>query len=400
MPHTRLRRSARREKHALRVLGGLLAAALVALPGVLPATAQDSMQSLKNQLSALEQQEKQLDAQKQQNVTAQANSETKQKQLAASITLAEKKIDVMNLELRTLNGKISGKENDLAAAQQTLQKDYELFRQRLYALYITGDTSYIETVLSSNSITDFLMRQEILRSISKYDSDLLESIQEQLDAINAAKKQLECDRDDLADTRAQMTATSKSLTQQLKQQQQLEQQLKTQAGALDEDSAAVASRMEAANSEIARLAAVSQGKYAGGQMLWPIQNMGTEVTCPFGPRINPVTHLASFHEGIDIAGDGIYGWPISAANSGVVKAMVSGNGAYGNYVILDNGGGIMTFYGHCSAFAELSVGQSVTRGETIAYVGNTGWSTGPHLHFGVLVNGTYVNPLNYSFAGR
>lgn len=394
MPYIHLKRA------AVRILGVLLAAALVAAPAAMPASADDSMQSLKNKLSALEQQEKQIDAQKQQNVNSQASNQASQKTLSASISVAEQKIDVLNLEIRTLNQKVSGKETDISEAQKTLQKDYDTFKQRLRAMYITGDTSFIDTILSSSSLTDFLMRRQIMRSITQYDSDMLQSIRNELNSINASKKQLESDRDDLTDTKAQMTATSKDLTQQLHEQQQEYQKLKSAASGLDEDSAAVAKQMEAANNAIASLAAVSHGSYAGGQMLWPIQGMGTYITDPFGPRINPVTHLASFHEGIDISGDSIYGHPISAANAGVVKAVEASSGAYGNYVIIDHGGGIMTFYGHCSAFGDIAVGQTVTRGETIAYVGSTGWSTGPHLHFGVLVNGSYVNPLNYSYAGR
>lgn len=138
---------------------------------------------------------------------------------------------------------------------------------------------------------------------------------------------------------------------------------------------------------------------ADGTFLWPIQGMNTYISSPFGDRINPVTHKASHHDGIDIAGANINLRPIYAAADGTVEKLVTNDRWYGNYVLLDHANNVKTFYGHCSGFAVIKVGDNVNTGEIIAYVGSTGNSTGPHLHFGVLVNNKYVDPTQYNFSG-
>jgi murein DD-endopeptidase MepM/ murein hydrolase activator NlpD len=122
---------------------------------------------------------------------------------------------------------------------------------------------------------------------------------------------------------------------------------------------------------------------SSGGMIWPIHGI---ITSPFGPR------AGGFHPGLDIAAP--TGTPIAAAKSGTVVFAGWNDGGYGNFVILDNGGGINTAYAHQSQIA-VSAGQSVSQGQTIGYVGSTGFSTGPHLHFEVRVNGTAQNPRNY-----
>ena len=123
-------------------------------------------------------------------------------------------------------------------------------------------------------------------------------------------------------------------------------------------------------------------------MVWPLSG---PITSEFGWRIHPIYGTQKFHSGLDIGGD--YGLPIVAAASGVVSdaCWISG---YGNTVIIDHGGGITTLYGHNQSFA-VSVGQSVSQGEVIAYCGSTGNSTGPHCHFEVRVNGSVVSPYGY-----
>lgn len=136
--------------------------------------------------------------------------------------------------------------------------------------------------------------------------------------------------------------------------------------------------------------------YGFMQFDWPIEGVKTYISCPFGMRTNPVTHKNDdFHEGIDIAGAGenINNHPIVAAADGTVSKIVTGDQWYGNYIVVDHGTGVQTFYGHCSSFATgMAVGKQVKLGDTIAFVGSTGNSTGPHLHFGVLVNSGYVDP--------
>ena len=116
------------------------------------------------------------------------------------------------------------------------------------------------------------------------------------------------------------------------------------------------------------------------------------ITSPYGTRTHPVTGRVKRHAGVDIGAG--YGTNIYAANSGTVLVAGWNSGGYGNYVVIDHGGGITTLYGHCSSLC-VSKGQTVTKGQVIAKVGSTGMSTGPHLHFEVLKNGSTTNPMSY-----
>ena len=142
----------------------------------------------------------------------------------------------------------------------------------------------------------------------------------------------------------------------------------------------------------AALAGKGDEEFVGGEWLWPV-NGYYGITSKFGYRYHPLTGVYKMHTGVDVAGSGINRKPIRAANSGtVLKAGY--NVGYGNYVVIDHGGGYTTLYGHASSLA-VSAGQKVSRGDTIAYVGSTGYSTGPHLHYEIIQNGERKNPLSF-----
>jgi murein DD-endopeptidase MepM/ murein hydrolase activator NlpD len=130
----------------------------------------------------------------------------------------------------------------------------------------------------------------------------------------------------------------------------------------------------------------------GGKFLWPVSGYYS-VTDVFGMRTHPTTGVYKLHTGVDIAGSGIRGKPILAANSGTVLKAGS-HTAYGNYVVIDHGGGYSTLYAHAKSL-NVSKGQKVNRGDVLGYVGSTGYSTGPHLHFEIMENGNYKDPLSY-----
>jgi murein DD-endopeptidase MepM/ murein hydrolase activator NlpD len=145
----------------------------------------------------------------------------------------------------------------------------------------------------------------------------------------------------------------------------------------------------------ARMRGSSGGGYAGrytgasdGRFIWPADG---PITSPFGWRIHPILHVRRFHEGLDIGAP--YGAPIRAADKGLVIS-TGWMRAYGQTVVLDNGGGFHTWYCHCSEIL-VSEGQVVSRGQVIARIGATGWATGPHLHFGVLKDGEFVDPMSH-----
>ena len=126
-------------------------------------------------------------------------------------------------------------------------------------------------------------------------------------------------------------------------------------------------------------------------MIWPAPDSHT-ITSYFGWRVHPITGTNKYHSGVDIGAS--YGSSVLAADSGTV-ILAGWNGGYGNCIVISHGNGITTLYGHLSSII-VSSGQSVSQGQTIGYVGSTGNSTGPHLHWEVAVNGSQVNPLNYA----
>ena len=132
-----------------------------------------------------------------------------------------------------------------------------------------------------------------------------------------------------------------------------------------------------------------QGSYTGGRLGLPVANV--RITSPFGYRIHPILNTKMFHSGVDFADSA--GTHIYAAEEGQV-IYAGPKGTYGNAVMIDHGAGIVTLYGHCSSVA-VQVGQIVKRGELVAYMGSTGRSTGPHLHFEVRLNGEFVDPMPY-----
>ena len=169
---------------------------------------------------------------------------------------------------------------------------------------------------------------------------------------------------------------------------ELQAQLDALNAEADRISAEIKARQEALEQQQAQ-SGNNKPNYSGGRMMWPCDS--TYITSEFGYRIHPITGIWTGHTGIDI-GCNMYA-PIYAAESGTV-ILAEEYGGYGNAIVIDHGGGITTLYGHNEELY-VSVGQKVSRGETIAGAGSTGWSTGPHLHFEVRESGEYVDPMGY-----
>ena len=377
---------------------------------ILPVNA-SSLSALQNKYDQLERQRKQV----QQNISANknkqvdANAQKQEIQQNIDITtqqigILNDQISALNSRLDTLNQQIGAKQKLIDDTQKKIDYNYNLFKQRICALYMTGSYSTIDVLLSSENITDFLLRDQILKSVSIHDNNLLSDLRTEMKAVREAKAQLEQSKASVEQTKAQrsskqasISAKQDDLNSQYQDQMNLISSLKNDASDLAALSDRLEKQLEATDRAIEDLARQSQGSYTGGQFLWPIQSMSTYISSPFGPRTDPYTHkVGSFHQGIDITGSNINRHPILAANSGTVK-LAEHSGSYGNYVILDHGGGVMTLYGHMTNYI-VSTGQSVKIGQVIGYVGSTGWSTGPHLHFGVLKNGTFINPLSCTYS--
>ena len=301
-------------------------------------------------------------------------------------------------KLQETEDEISKLEKEIKQAKEKLkyiQKDYnaqkEALENRLVALYEMGQTTYLDVLLNSKNITDFISRYYLIGEIAEYDNDLLETIEREKNKIEEISKQLSEKNETLKTAKNMQEKTLIALenAKTIKNSyaaELTEEELNTQKQIEEYNS-----KLDNIDAQMAILAMVDgNSEYIGGEFLWPIPGY-TIITSPFGMRFHPILHYYRSHNGIDIGAK--TGAPVIAANSGTVIT-ASYVGSYGNVVMIDHGGGIVSNYGHGSKIL-VKVGQVVEKGEVIMEAGSTGLSTGPHLHFEIKVNGKFVNPLPY-----
>lgn len=275
---------------------------------------------------------------------------------------------------------------------KTLQTDYDKqstrLGERVRDIYINGQISYLDVLFGAKDFQDLMTRMDLLKRIIKQDYDLVQVVIAEKDEIEDKQKALANDRDKQAAQEKKARLAREDMEAKVRKRQAIIDKLKTDKATIDRQY----DELVAASKQITQMLQASRIANApisgSGAMIWPVNG---SVTSGFGWRVHPITGTRRFHSGVDIGGD--YGQEIHAAQSGTVEfaGWISG---YGNAVIINHGGGISSLYGHCQSVA-VSVGQSVSQGETIAYVGSTGNSTGPHCHFEVRQNGEPVNPYNY-----
>jgi murein DD-endopeptidase MepM/ murein hydrolase activator NlpD len=300
-----------------------------------------------------------------------------------------------NEEYQQLQDKISRieKETQVTDAQLSdAQKDYNkqkvLLEERLRSMYENSQSTYIQILAKSKSFTDLMERSQYISRIAENDKDLLRAfesarkdLQYKKQAKEKEKKRKLIEARNTKEVINKLSISRSNVDDQLQRYNGMLKELEDKEAELIRISKELESKIRSLQ---------SNDKYSGGQMIWPMPSSST-ITCDYGWRIHPITRKRSFHTGVDIGAS--YGASIIAANKGTV-IMAQYYGADGNAIIIDHGGGISTLYAHCSKFL-VGVGDKVNAGETIAKVGTTGWSTGPHLHFEVRVNGETKNPLSY-----
>ena len=301
--------------------------------------------------------------------------------------------------LDELNSKITQKENEISKIEKKLEKitqkynsQKELLDERLVAMYETENTNYLDVVLGSKSVSDFISSYYLISELTSYDMDLLELVEDQRKQIEEQNLKLSTQKSTLEQekTTQQKTQIALSNTKILRQNyiEKLSQEEQELQAKIDEYN----NQINTVETEIKKLASiVTFGEdYKGGPMQWPINGHYT-ITSNYGMRTHPITGVYKLHTGVDISAT--IGDDFTAMADGiVVKAEY--NSAYGNMVIIDHGGGVQTLYAHGSQIIA-QLGQEVKAGDVVLKVGSTGYSTGPHAHFEVRVNGTPVNPLDY-----
>ncbi len=384
-------------KKGLRALTALaLAVCLIALPNV-PPTAQAA-----SNLSDLQQQQAELEKKQQQlNQTLQSvrNDKSKQQEyvnaLNSQIQTVQSQIDLSNQKIAALQEQIEQKSGEIAATEKTIDEDFERLKKRLRAIYMAGESSSLDLILGAEDFNDFMNKAELIRSITEHDTALIQTLKEN-------KANIEDEKSTIEENLAAMAEEKKSLDAKQTELASLVEESESVLAELQQEESEAAEAKRQADAEKKKIDAEidqwwkdyyaqqqEQNKpdspvYNGERFTWPV---------PGYTWLSQGYH--SGHLAVDIAGSGIYGKPIVAANDGkVVYVNTSGWGyGYGIYLMIDHGGGYGTLYAHCSSLA-VSVGQTVEKGQTIAYVGSTGNSTGPHLHFETRKNGVKYNPMS------
>lgn len=365
----------------------------------------DSVSGLQNQYNAIEQKIKQNNDAIKANTKKKQDAQAQEKAVEQNMSLVTQQINLLTSQISGLDSQITSKQQEIDAKQKSIDTNYALLKQRLRAKYEAGNVSYIEVLLSSSSVTNFLDRVETLKVVTGHDRDLIASLQSQKTSIESDKKTLEANKAGLQTAETNLAVKQGNLKEQKTQQVQLASQygaavnnLTQQQADLDKQEQQLNDAIQKAIQEQLASEKNTGGPTGTGQLMWPVSG---PITSPFGMRTNPATHAANdFHDGIDIGAS--YGTPIKAADAGTVLlslhlAAANMTAVYGsNYVFIDHHNGMVTFYGHCSARASgITEGAQVTKGQVIAYVGSEGNSTGPHLHFGVYINGKAQDPRNY-----
>ncbi len=303
---------------------------------------------------------------------------------------AQIKIDKLTDSINETKAKIVEKIAELEKKEAEVKTQDTNLNARLRAMYKKGNSGMLSVILNSTSITELLTNLELSKRIYAADSDLLYKLKVEYDVIYRAKVELselketlELQQADLETTKAALAYDQQVAAEKRAAAQADNREIKAQMDALQ-------ARADALVEEIRRLQ--GDGDYTGGGMCWPSE-VSTRITSPFGTRY--IFGGYSFHSGIDIGA--WWGSNILAANSGVVLWVGWDPNGYGNYVMIDHGGGVVTLYAHASQIL-VSVGQYVGRGQVIGKVGSTGLSTGAHIHFEIRVNGSYQDPLDTSAA--
>lgn len=311
--------------------------------------------------------------------------------LDEKIASAESELQELETKVKNLKESIQQIEKQLQIETEKYEKQKTLFEQRMVAIYEAGETQYLDIILNSRSISEFLSSYYVISEIAQSDTDLLESMEKRKDQISLAKEKLDREKEELATIAQNQTRTNKVLQNTKVVRQNYIAKLSDQEKEIQTNIDEYHQQFAVVNAQILALAMEGiDTQYIGGILAWPVPGY-TRISSPYGMRTHPITGVYKLHTGVDISAP--MGANFIAANDGVVTK-AEYNGAYGNMVLIDHGGGVSTLYAHGSEIL-VQVGQAIKRSDPVLKVGSTGYSTGPHAHFEVRLNGVVTNPMPY-----
>lgn len=320
----------------------------------------------------------------------------KVEELNDSITDYEAQYSDLENQITTLENQIKTNSAQIQEIQEEYDRKEKILKRRTVALYEAGETTYLDFLLTSKSIVEFLSNYFMISEIIEYDNNLLEELDYKRTKLEEAKQKQEEQEKELRVAKNKINSTNILLnnTKILKENYMLkltdeEKTLQEQIAQYKEEQADLERKILASINWTGTMSI----KFTGGVMVWPIAMEGTYITSGYGNRLHPIQGVYKNHAGIDISGSNVNGAPVVAAADGVVT-YAGWIGGYGNCIIINHGSGIVSLYGHGSETVA-TVGQVVKQGDIIMKVGSTGNSTGPHVHFEIRKNGEVVDPIPY-----
>ena len=361
----------------------------------------EEIKDLNDRLDQLKKEEQALQAKVDAAKTEKAKQEAIKAKTTQEINIMKQKITALEKKIADLELEIEEKEEEIFNLEDDIAETYDLFKRRMRAMYMSEHVSSLSLLLGAESFGDFLTTSEYLKRVAQHDQDIQTDLEQTLAnveaakaAVEEAKAALEADQEELADTKAEAEETRRQLDAKLSATVAEIQSIEQMEKEFLADIAAKQKEMKETQEEIDRIYAEMEAmsEFVGGTFMLPVPGYAS-ISSYYGWRFNG----SDFHTGVDFTGKNVNGKSVVAANAGNViftKTTYIPNKSYGKYIIVDHGGGYSTLYAHLSS-VNVSVGDYVEKGENIGNVGSTGWSTGPHLHFEVRINGKHTNPLPY-----
>lgn len=352
------------------------------------------VKSYQNQLATIEKNLKSLQSSMASTKIDINNQLAEKAKLDKEISLLYDKIEVQNALLDELSVGIAEKEIEIAEKQTEYDARYELFKERLRITYEDGDASYIAMLFGAQSLSDFLSRIDRIGAMLDYDTNIMSELQSQKTDLEEYKLVLEESKAEQEAITAQYRLDQAAISEKAKATEQYISSLRSNTAAyqaMQAENEKKRAELEAELEERIKELEKQNSKYVGGDLLWPVPVQYTRITSECGWRTSPITGKLEYHNGVDIPVP--YGTDIYAANEGTVVTAAN-HYSYGNYIMLDHGGGIITLYAHNSKLL-VKVGDKVKRGQVIAKAGSSGASTGNHCHFSIRESGTWVNHKKY-----
>ena len=316
--------------------------------------------------------------------------------LQEQIDTVQHQIDIYNAQIEETKDRIASLEEQKGKLEDELAQSKDTFLARIRAMYMSGNNSPLTVLLGADDFADYLYQNELLASVTEYDNEVMAELRKKIEKVDKLEAEVQTEQEEIRSLKAVVDEKRAKLGDNMKALNAVIGELEGQQYELQLDIDDYQSRIDELEEKIQAATRPNNSTsssivYDGSQFSWPTPGF-YYLSSGFGPR------WGRNHNGIDIAGSNIYGTPIVAAADGVVSLVDYNGGGYGYYVMVNhgnsNGNNFTTLYAHMSSQAAY-VGQQVSAGDVIGYVGSTGYSTGPHCHFEIRVNGAPQDPMNY-----